>query len=447
MQTPNYSLKACMRLVKIITFKRLTVLVAWLLGCGLQLSAQENSPYSRYGLGDQVPQGNIINRAMGGVSTAYFDYRSINYSINFMNPASYSRLSATTFDLGVEVDTRTLREPNNPTKFTSTSTNISYVQLGIPLLPKRTWGINFGLKPATRINYKILNNERTAIDSIQTLYEGNGGSYDVFFGTGIAIKNLSLGFNAFYTFGSKDYSTRKSFANDSVLYYKSNHETQSTFGGFTFQGGLLYSIKMNKNTLRLGATGQFQRTMNATQDYKVETFDYDANNGTFRIDSVYSDLGRSGTITYPSNYSFGFMIDRDNEWAFGADYTVANWSNYQFFGVKESLQNSWTFKAGGQYTPDLLRGSNYWSKITYRAGFYFGKDYIAADGKLPVFGITAGAALPMRRNVYTNQATIINTAIEIGKRGNDQNKLRENFFRISLGLSLSDMWFIKRKYD
>ena len=164
MQTPNYSLKACMRLVKIITFNRLTVLVACFLGCCLQISAQENSPYSRYGLGDQVPSGNIISRGMGGVSTAYFDYRSINYSINFMNPATYSRISSTTFDLGFEVDNRTLREPNNPNKFSSASANISYVQLGIPLLRnpvfgKRAWGINLGLKPATRINYKIENNE------------------------------------------------------------------------------------------------------------------------------------------------------------------------------------------------------------------------------------------------------------------------------------------------
>jgi hypothetical protein len=284
LQTPNYSLKACMRLVKIITFSRLTVLVASFLGCCLQLSAQENSPYSRYGLGDQVPAGNIITRGMGGVSTAYFDYRSNNYSINFLNPASYSRLQATTFDLGVEVDTRTLREPNNPKKFTSASTNISYIQLGIPLLLKRTWGINLGLKPSTRINYKIETHERTPIDSIQTLYEGNGGSYDVYFGTGYAFKNLALGVNMFYTFGSKDYSTRKTFMNDSVLYYKSNHQTQSTFGGFNFQGGALYSIQLPKSTwLRLGATAQFERTLNAHQDYTVESFEYDPNGAVLRM--------------------------------------------------------------------------------------------------------------------------------------------------------------------
>ncbi|HRF27774.1 MAG TPA: hypothetical protein PKW54_10550, partial [Ferruginibacter sp.] len=32
--------------------------------------AQENSPYSRYGLGDIVPNQNVVNRGMGGLSIA-----------------------------------------------------------------------------------------------------------------------------------------------------------------------------------------------------------------------------------------------------------------------------------------------------------------------------------------------------------------------------------------
>jgi hypothetical protein len=50
------------------------------------LKAQDNSPYSRYGLGNLYPQSNIINRGMGGVSAAYSDVMSVNYS----NPASYA---------------------------------------------------------------------------------------------------------------------------------------------------------------------------------------------------------------------------------------------------------------------------------------------------------------------------------------------------------------------
>ena len=448
MQTPIYSLKACMRLVNKTTFSRFTVLVAWLLGCCLQLSAQENSPYSRYGLGDQVPNGNIINRAMGGVSIAYFD----PFSINYTNPATYSKFRRTTFDLGFEVDYRTLREPNNPGKFTASSANVSYVQLGIPLVrEKAKWGVNFGLRPVTRVSYKIQTAERLNLqinDSLQTLYEGTGGAYDVYVGTGFALKNFSVGVNLAYSFGTKDYSTRKSFLNDSVLYYQSNHQTKSTFGGFTFQGGALYSAKLSEQTyLNLGVSGQLERTLNANRDFIRETFEYDANGAIFRIDSVYQENNISGKITYPSSFSAGFMVVKGAEWAFGADYTSTQWSKYQFFGEKDPLQNSWQFKLGGQLTPNPIRGRNYWSRITYRAGLFYGKDYIKADTDLPIFGVTAGLGLPMRLNPYTNQSTLINTAFEIGRRGNDDNKIRENFFRISVGLSLSDLWFRKIEYD
>ncbi|HKP32066.1 MAG TPA: hypothetical protein VJT83_05045 [Chitinophagaceae bacterium] len=434
-----------MRLEKIITLKKITVLSIWLLALCLNLTAQENSPYSRYGLGDMVPQGNIITRAMGGLSAPYFDYQSVNY----LNPATYSKLRVTTFDLGFEVDNRTIREPNNPGKFSSRSANISYVQLGIPIMPKRNWGINFGLRPVTRINYKIQSNRRlTDIDSSATIFEGSGGSYEVFAGTGIAFGKLNVGLNFGYLFGTKDYSSKQILLNDSVAYYKANFQNKSTFGGLALSGGAQYSIQLAKTTfLRLGATGQLKKTFNAKRDRKIESFDYDVNGGTFTIDSAFSETDAKGELNYPGSYSFGFLIDKENEWGFGAEFSGANWSQYRFFGDGDALRNSWQSKIGGHWTPDMLRGKSYWSRVTYRAGFFYGKENIKADGDLNILGFTAGAAFPVRRNVYTNQYTVINTAFEFGQRGNNNNLIRENFFRISVGFSLSDLWFVKRKYN
>ncbi|MCR6719329.1 MAG: hypothetical protein NVV59_03345 [Chitinophagaceae bacterium] len=55
----------------------------------LPASAQDNSPYSRFGLGDLVPNTNINTRAMGGISAGYTDFKSINYN----NPASFGSFS------------------------------------------------------------------------------------------------------------------------------------------------------------------------------------------------------------------------------------------------------------------------------------------------------------------------------------------------------------------
>ncbi|MGZ5190946.1 MAG: hypothetical protein ACXWCZ_07975, partial [Flavisolibacter sp.] len=170
-----------MLLVSSITYKRISLLgIIWI--SFLSARAQyENSPYSRYGLGDILPSQNVLNRGMGGVAAAYSDF----HTVNFVNPASYSKLKYTTFDVGLGLNNRTLKALDPPRKFTSTSPIISYLQLGIPLSLKKDWGMNFGLRPLTKIIYKVERNERIdGIDSLNTLFEGNGGAYEVYGGTG-----------------------------------------------------------------------------------------------------------------------------------------------------------------------------------------------------------------------------------------------------------------------
>ena len=193
--------------------------------------SQDNSPYSRYGIGDLVPRSHISNRGMGGISAGYADF----YSINFNNPASYSSFQSVLepkskkliygraiLDLGINIESRTLREPANIKKFVSNNALFSYVQVGVPL--KSNWGLSFGLRPLSRISYKISRNERLfdpitglPIDSAITRFEGNGGAYQASLGTGFSVfkkmkadgreEKLSVGINAAYLFGSKDYST------------------------------------------------------------------------------------------------------------------------------------------------------------------------------------------------------------------------------------------------
>jgi hypothetical protein len=430
-------------------FKKIR-LVALVFFCGVSIAkAQtENSPYSRYGLGDQLPYQNIINRGMGGFSAAYGDYQSVN----FANPASYSRLKATILDVGLEVSSRTLRSTNPPAKFNSASPNISYLLVGLPLSRKNDWGLTFGLRPLSRVNYKIERNSRltsqtgTWTDSINTIFEGNGGSYEVFTGTGFGFKNIRVGVNVGYLFGSKDFSTRQSFINDSVLYYRSNHETKSNFGGLFLNAGVQYTVKLNK-TMRLhaGAFGNLKQTLNGTQDVIRETF-IPQENGPVRVDSVYQANGVSGKVVYPASLGFGLMLDKESNWMLGADFTQTSWVDYRFFGEKDFVQNSWQVHVGGQIIPNALNGKNYWSRVAYRAGFNYGTDYVNVDSELPLYAVTFGMGLPMRPPAYTRQFAVINLSVEYGRRGDKNSLIRENFFRLALGLNLSDIWFQKKKY-
>ena len=450
-----------MQLVNIMMISKRKLFTLVLFALPIVSFSQENSPYSRYGIGNLMPQGNILNRGMGGISAGFSDLATINY----INPASYGRLVYTTLDIGAQADTRVLKSVNPAGKFSTHNAFISYLQLGFPLLygnkkamaKKIGWGFNMGLKPVSKIAYKIEKTGRTPIDSLTTLYEGSGGVNEAFIGTGVQIKNLSLGINAGYLFGNKLYSTRLIFLNDTVNYLKSNSETHTNFGGLSFNAGIQYAIELKAKEkkdsvtgiVRIGAYGTLQQKYNASQDILRETWTYNGATGaTDHLDSVYEKNGQKGTVQLPATFGIGFTVEKQH-WLYGVDFETTKWDNYRFYGQKDSVQNSWTVKAGFQYLPAQLNSRKYSQFIKYRAGISFGPDYIVAGKKLPQFNISVGAGLPLklRQAYYETQKSIMNVAFEYGNRGNNKNNIRENIMHISVGFSLSDIWFRRYKYQ
>ena len=477
-----------MLLVKSITPKKINVLslgryaiTTILIACFFPAFSQDNSPYTRYGLGDIVPSTNINSRAMGGISAAYTDPYGV--SINFNNPASFSRFQTTpepnsksriragraVLDVGINLDYRTLREQDNSAKFTSSNILFSHVQVGMPISQK--WGFSFGLRPLTRIAYKIAQFERifdpntgANIDSAFTQYEGEGGTYLVSGGIGIKLVDnkrhyLSIGGNAGYQFGEKDYSTKRIFINDTVDYYRANYETKTSLGNWHFDLGIQYKALLDSAKglyLGFGAYGNLQNIMRGVRDEVRETYVADPTMGNTQLDSVSEVKGVVGDVIYPASYTVGFTLEsmpRDIKkagWMFGVDYNFGKWSDYRYYGQKDSTQDKWELRMGGELRP-APAGKNYFSYVTYRAGFFVGEDYIKVKESLPLWGATFGMALPLSnqgmRYGTPNQSTMINLAFEYIKRGKSDNLLRDNIFRVSFGMSLSDLWFLKRKYE
>lgn len=416
--------------------------------------AQENSPYSRYGVGDLTPNRNILNRGMGGVAAAYSDFQTIN----LVNPASLGSIATTIFDFGGEIDIRNLKSNNTPQKYSSVNTIISYLQVGFPISTKKmikkgnSWGLSFGLRPVSRINYKIEKNERLpGVDSLNTIYEGSGGITQINISTGLKIKRFSIGISSGYGFGTKDYSTKLNLVNDSVAYYKSNTATQTRFGGVFVNAGIQYDVKTKKGLLQLGAYGNLQQDMKAKRDNINETVALDGSGGTINIDTVNFSTDVKGTVRLPASYSAGFTYT-DKHWVFGADVEMANWSDYRYYGQKDAVQNSMTVRAGAQYFPakDNTPANKYWRFVKYRAGIYYGSDYIKLNTSRADYGITFGAGLPLTsfQRLRFGEYVIMNTAVELGARGNKQNQsVRENVARFSIGIAMNARWFQKPKYD
>ncbi len=468
-----------MRLAKLITPKKINVLWRLRLTFSVLLFAffspafsQDNSPYTRYGLGDIVPSTNINSRGIGGVSAAYNDF----YTINFNNPASYGsfqaykelnsnklRLGRAILDLGINIENRTLIEPNNATaKFPTSNALFSHVQVGVPL--KANWGLSFGLRPMTRVSYRMYTGGRVIdagtglpADSTLTLSEGDGGAYLASMGTGFRIKNFSFGVNAGYLFGKTDYSNRVIILNDTMETNSGNFQTRTNFGSLYYNLGMQYQVNLDSVTfLTFGLFGNVKQNLNARQDITRETYFYDPNSGNIPIDSVFEKNEVKGEITYPASITGGFTLQKlptlnKAGWLVGLDYHRAQWDDYRSYGKKDSsVRNKWEVRIGGELRPsaEAFRKS-YFGRIIYRAGFFFGPDYVHVGNKLPMMGASFGLGLPINSENRFNptQRTILNLAFEYIKRGNNDNILKENMFRISLGFSLSDFWFVKKTYE
>lgn len=427
--------------------------------------AQENSPFSRYGLGDLVPNQMAASRAMGGMTAAFADAQAVNT----MNPASYTNLRLVTYDLGFIVDQRRLQSNNPEGSFNSINFTPSYVTIGVPISAKRKMFGVLGVRPFTRVNYSVVGTGRLpGIDSVQNLFQGSGGLNQLFIGVAKRWKGLSVGINTGYLFGRKQTSTKTIFINDTVQYQASLHQTNVNFSRLFIQGGLQYEVALKSKVeanggqtkvtfLRFGATGNLQQSMNAERDDLAQTIGFNAAGGTVRIDSVFATTGTTGKIVLPASVSMGVMIGANetgkmgayDRWMVGAEYNATNWNAYRYFGQTDRVTNSWMARLGAQITPNPTNVKSLLARSTYRAGIYRGKDYINADGNgLQVTGFTLGMGFNLRKfSAYSTQFTMINLAADFGQRGSSVNNVSERFVRITLGLSLSDIWFQKRRYD
>jgi hypothetical protein len=136
---------------------------------------------------------------------------------------------------------------------------------------------------------------------------------------------------------------------------------------------------------------------------------------------------------------------------FGVDYITNNWDDYRFNGQSDAVRSNWELKIGGQLRPKLK--NSYKSLVAYRAGVFFGDDYIYLNNqKLSTWGISGGITLPIANLKdpsarFRSQFSVVNISAEYIKRGNNSNPINENQFRLSVGFTLMDRWFNKRKYD
>jgi hypothetical protein len=127
-----------------------------------------------------------------------------------------------------------------------------------------------------------------------------------------------------------------------------------------------------------------------------------------------------------------------------AEFRTSDWGNYENTLQSQSgLSRSNAITLGAQYTPDYTSINNYLALMTYRVGFSLERTpYVVNGQQIDEMALNFGLTAPLRYNS-------LNVGLRLGNRGSLSNNLvRENFFRISLGLSVGDeSWFYRQRFN
>jgi len=424
------------------------IIVSICLLFSLAIFAQEgtSSPYSFYGIGDIKFKGTIENRSMGSISVL-----PDSIHINIQNPAQLAGLKLTGLSLGGTYANTKYKSESQEAKARRTS--LDYMAIAFPV---GKVGIGFGLIPYSSVGYKIQRN----IYEINTLvnpqdttgvqyskYTGTGGVNKVFLGFGYSLtKKINIGADFQYNFGTIE-TTNLRYQSFPALQYGSREKNISDLRGVNVDFGLTYQTKVNSKYSFFSSLAYTpQSVLTSSNTRNIEVVQLQSTSAITVIERQNVSV-EDTKIKLPSKFSFGSGFGQIKKWLVGGEITFLNNSvmSNRFNDIQgATFENSIRYSLGGYFIPNYNSYSSYYKRIVYRGGVrYENTGLVILNKSITDFAANIGLGMPLS-GTFSN----INIGLEIGKRGTKYyNLVEENYINLSIGLSLSDKWFLKRKYD
>ena len=398
------------------------------------------SPYSLNELGEINFLGNVSNLSMGGIDSAI---DSIEFNIN--NPSSLAKLKTTNYLIGTFYKYTGISNVNSTDNINTA--NINYIAVGIPT---KRFGFGFGVLPYSSVGFNLQTTEEynTANSINSRLFGAEGNINKAFVSIGFPLlKYLSLGASANYNFGKFNYEKFNLIEN---VNYGIFSNSSSEISGFTYNFSSNLSIPL-KNDFTLNLVYSFYPEGDL-DSYNIESL-YTSNTSSITLESlgdfVDVDLNSRGIentkLPVPKKSIFSLGLEKKNSWFLGFQYESKLSSNFEnvFLDTQNvSYRDSNSLSIGGYIIPDSSSLISYWKRVVYRIGIKNEKKSIIVNN-LPInhFSLNLGLGLPIAG------LSKANLGLEIGKVGDNNSLVKENYFALRLGLSLNDVWFIKRKYN
>lgn len=430
---------------------------------------RRNSPYSRYGLGDVFSSQFTQQLSTGGAFSA--TYNSV-WDASIINPAALGHLQTTAFEAGVFYKHSQLSEYATGQKAAANDGNLSYLSLSFPItrsweietdtlrkgIPIQ-WGMGLSLSPHSTIGYDArITRNLTDIGEVEYRYAGDGTRFRANWANGIRYKGLSVGANLALLFGTVSERNIISFQDSSYNFaYNERVLNNENTLGLLWDFGAQYDLYLTKKKdrpnpfedlrLTLGAyTGSSSKLRILDRQEKIRYGSF------YGIDTLLMSEDIRSSMQLPLSLGTGIAITKGMNWRFGVNYEAQFWNNFSYPGI--NMANSYTVSAGAEFTPNFKDVSNYFNRIRYRLGSYYGKDArIIGAGtetyQLLKYGITFGLGLMMKPQKSTNEYAIMGQTqlgFEFGYLGHPE-LINEYFFQVNLAFSLNDgSWFRRAKF-
>ena len=422
---------------------------------------KQNSPLSRFGLGDALDQHFAAQAGMGGIQSVYQDA----YQVNLLNPASLASLAATSLEIGLYGKLSKLEDANGSVN--TESGNLSYMALAFPLrnpinmnLDRQSnhWnaGMAFSLAPTTLVGYDLeLEEEVDGAGLASNLLRGTGGTYQASWAGAYRYKGFSSGFKLNYNFGQ--ISNGRVVILDSILTSLATEFSEEfSVSGLNLGYGFQYAINLKKDgdggervnsgkRIVIGVNGKLQSDLTTNSSTLFRRFSN--NSAVFLNDTLSSQESQRGSLTLPSEINFGVAFENFNRLFVGAEFGMASWDSYRNdVNPDERLSSTNRFAFGIQYIPNANSYNSFWKRLRYRAGVRLEDDPRVLDNvQGRKHAVTLGLGIPIL--LPRQQVSFFNFAVEMGKFG-VPDVLDENYIQFTMGFSLNDnSWFYKRKFN
>ena len=433
------------------------ILALAFLATSLSLAAQKStlSPFSRLGLGDLQGDYQSWSRSGGRAAVSLAPENQVNLT----NPASVTFAERPIFNINAEtqfIELSNASEKQSLENFTVNSFNYAF-----PLGDRM--GMGFGLKPFSRVGYRIV--DRNTGDTLngRREFEGDGSLNEAFLYAGAQLINhgdstvLSIGARTSFLFGTLRRS--RAYYLDDTRFFNSRTIERNIYRDFLFSLGGHFQFYPNPQKpvmWHVGLTFQPEMRINRKFDRLSETFITNSLGNDISMDTVSFAEDRSGYVTLPMAVRVGLGFTWKDRLVVNADYGYRDWSGLRTNDTRKqdiaNLQADHQLGVGLAYTPNTnqLFNASVFQFMTYRTGFYYQSGYLATnDAAVKDLGMTFGLDIPLRKS---RSGSSIQIGVELGQRGDVQkNLIQEKYAHLMFGVNLRpnfvDRWFYKRKYD